>query len=427
MLVDWKQWATSLRPDEIWAILFFMLFVDGTRYAFCTLCIVLVDLVMAIWDAACFRRRPHQYQHCPSICLLIVGHNDGDAIESSLNSVWGKYPRSEIIVVDDGSTDRMAERARCFAQDHAGVLVLSRPGRGGKSSALNWGLAYTQAEIIVCVDSDTRLSESAIWEIVQPFIDPSVGGVSATVSVRNAFSNLCTWLQAYEYRQTVFMGRMMQARIGTLGIVSGAFGAFRRSVLEQVGGWDVGPGEDGDLVLRILKSRYRIVTASYAESMTNVPTTWQRLFKQRMRWDRTVITFECRKHLDLAFFWFSNFRFSSGVLLFERWFFNIICVFTYWGYGVWLCCHHLLDFLPLAAFLYTCQLSLELVQLLLLLCYSTSPFRDLCIAMVLPLYPFYQAFLKGADAIAIVYEIFCRSSGDDNFVPERVRNATWRW
>ena len=427
MLVDWKLWVSSLRPDEIGAILFFMLFVDGTRYVFCTLSMAVADACFAVWDFLCGRRSPKHYEHCPSICLLLVGHNEGNQIEAGLESVWGRYPRSEIIVVDDGSTDGMAENARRFARTHAGVLVLSRPERGGKSSALNWGLAYTRADIVVCLDTDSHLSETALWEIVQPFTDPSVGAVSATVGARNAFDNLCSWLQAYEYRQTIFMGRMMQSRLGTLGIVSGAFGAFRRSLLENVGGWDVGPGEDGDLVLRILKSGYRIATAPYAECFTDVPSTWQRLFTQRKRWDRTVITFECRKHLDLAFCWFANFRLSSCMLLLERWMFGVGCVFMYWAYGLWLCIHSDGNLPALIGFLYACQLSLEIVQLMLLLCYSSTPWRDLKIACVLPFYPLYQAFLKAVDAIALIQEIFYRSSRDDNFVPQRVRQATWHW
>ena len=50
---------------------------------------------------------------------------------------------------------------------------------------------------------------------------------------------VAAWLQAYEYRQTIFISRMSRGRMGMLGIVSGAFGAFRTSVLKQLGGWDV--------------------------------------------------------------------------------------------------------------------------------------------------------------------------------------------
>ncbi len=52
--------------------------------------------------------------------------------------------------------------------------------------------------------------------------------------------------------------------------------------------------------------------------------------------DRTVVTFECRKHLDLSFFWYANFRWPNFGMMLERWFFNVVCVYTFWGYAYWL-------------------------------------------------------------------------------------------
>ena len=427
MLTDWYHWLTSLTPTELVTILGILLFVDGSRYAVCTASMALFDL--GHWCVNWVRgvRPAERYSHCPTVCVLLVGHNEGDTIEESLASVWGMYPRLELIVVDDGSTDGMAEKGRRFAAEHAGVLVLSRPERGGKSSALNWGLSYTRADIVICMDTDSRFSPTAIWEIVQPFADPQVGAVSACVEAWNAFHNLCTWLQAYEYRQTIFMGRQVSERLGTLAIVSGAFGAFRRELLDRLGGWDVGPGEDGDLTLRIRRLGYRIAAAPLARCMTNVPTQWLRLFHQRRRWDRSVVTYECRKHLDQTFFWQRHFRWANLEVFLERWFFNIYCLFGWWTYGLWLCLLFAKDVWHLATLLYLCLLAFESVQALLLLCYSRTPARDLLICTVLPFTPLYQAFLKIADAVAVIEELLFRRSKNDNFVPSKVRDVTWHW
>src|SRR5262249_10946771 len=145
------------------------------------------------------------------------------------------------------------------------VLVLRRPRRSGKSSATNFALTYTRADVVIVIDCDSSVGPGALWEIVQPLRDPQVGAVAGNILARNPFTNLCTWLQGYEYSSTIFVGRMLSARLGILGIVSGAFGAFRRDVLAQVNGWDVGPPEDLDLTLTIRKAGYRIEFAPYAE------------------------------------------------------------------------------------------------------------------------------------------------------------------
>lgn len=96
------------------------------------------------------------------------------------------------------------------------------------------------------MDADSQVSTGAIEELVQPLKDPAVAGVSGTVVAWNPFVNLATWLQAYEYRDNYLCGTHGTGANRTSGIVSGAFGAFRTEYLRQTGGWDVGPGEDGD-------------------------------------------------------------------------------------------------------------------------------------------------------------------------------------
>lgn len=427
MLNDWAYWVAGLRTDELLLVLGFLLLVDAPRYAYSVLFMALVD---------CFRSlagRPlpgpgvtgNEYQ--PTVTAIIAGYNESETIAETIRSVIPLYPKLQIIVVDDGSTDDMAAVAEQVARQHSNVLVLTRTERGGKSSALNMGLQQATGEVIVTIDADSHLSQNSITELIQPLKDASVAAVSASVLAWNPFRNLCTWLQAYEYRQTIFLSRMVRGRSGVLGIVSGAFGGFRTSVLKQLGGWDVGPGEDGDLVLRIRKAGYDVKVASYANCYTNVPTSWVRLFWQRCRWDRTVITFECRKHSDLARPFSANFRWSNLALMVERWFFNVVCVYTFWLYGLWVMTMYPDSSWKLLLLLYLCGLCVELLQALGLIFYSDQPWKDLRLSLILPLYPAYQVFMKAVNLFALTSEIFFRDSGEDNFVPEKVRVATWRW
>ncbi len=226
-------------------------------------------------------------------------------------------------------------------------------------------------EITIILDADSELSPGAIWKIVQPLADPTVRAVSGNVRVRNADQNLLTRIQAFEYLRSVFMGRIVMSRLGILGIVSGAFGAFRTSLIRDIGGWDVGPGEDEDMVLRIRKLGYQIEFQREADCHTDVPESWKVLTKQRRRWEWAVVTFDSRKHIDMANPLNEHFRLSNFVMFAERWLFNLLLPLWFWVYVGWLACHYDLTLLVYPTVLFYLLYMLgDLLQYLIILDYS---------------------------------------------------------
>lgn len=427
MLTDWIHWLSSIAADQWFWLLCPLVLFDVPRYACAAVAMCLWDLA---GDMLRLLRTPDvesRYEYCPSVCVVIPGFNEADTLAPSLQSVWGTYPRLEIIVIDDGSSDGTAAVAEQFAATHGQVVVLRKPRRGGKSSALNYALPFTQAEVIICLDADSHLGPRAIWEIVQPLADPRVGAVSGTVSARNPFANLVTWLQAFEYRRCIFLGRMLAARVDCLGIVSGAFGAFRRSAIARLQGWDVGPGEDGDLVLRLRKAGFKIACAPYAQCFTNVPASCSALIKQRRRWEWSVVTFECRKHVDLPNLLGPNFRMSNLCVLLERWLFNVVLLYAFWGYLGWLffCAPDHVG--RILWTYYVIYVAFDVLQLVVLCFYSSDRRQDLLMSLVTPLMPIYYALLRGVAVVAVTEELLARRSFRDDFVPVHVRQATWRW
>lgn len=405
----------------------FLLF-DGLRYTAVNGTMCLFDMLRDSWRWLTVGPVEEDWSYCPSVAVMIVGLNEGDTIQHALASVYDTYPRLELFVVDDGSSDDMAAQANAFAQDHPGVTVLSRKLRGGKSSAMNMPLPMITSEIVVVIDSDSHLAEGAIWRLVQPFKDPAIGAVSGCVSARNPYVNLCTFMQALEYRRSIFIGRILYARLGILGIVSGALGAFRKSTLDKFGGWDVGPGEDGDLTLKFRKAGYKIGFVPEASCLTNVPTTFQALTKQRRRWEWAAITFECRKHVDVGNPFVKHFRWNNFFMMFERWLFSVFCVYisvVYVAYMLIAIDSRTLLF-SLFSF-YLLYVACDFVQSIIVLYYSSVKRQDCLLALAAPLVPIYYAYQKCVTLYAITEEIFTRRSFRDNFVPERVRNATWHW
>ena len=149
--------------------------------------------------------------------------------------IVAKRGAMEVIVVDDGSTDRMFEVAKSLQREGLVDKVLRLDHRGGKSAAVNLGLSICTGDVVVISDADTTFDRDAFAELLSYFSDPRVGAVSGNLGVRNAAASLITRHQAIEYAIGISLGRSIQDMLGILSIASGAFGAFRRSAIEASG------------------------------------------------------------------------------------------------------------------------------------------------------------------------------------------------
>jgi cellulose synthase/poly-beta-1,6-N-acetylglucosamine synthase-like glycosyltransferase len=428
MLTDWIHWLSQKHPDQLLGCLWALLLIDVPRYAMSKLGMVLWDCGCGCWRWLRGTALTDRFTHCPTVCVVVAAYNEADNIEPLLRSVWGSNPRLEIIVVDDGSSDGSEAVALKFARGHAEMKVLRLPQRSGKSPALNAALLYTKAEVIVGLDADAELGPRAIWEIVQPLADPRVGAVAGAVLGRNPFMNLLSWLQAYEFLHSVFVGRILSARLGLLGIASGAFTGFRRTALDQGFGWDEGSSADLDITLRLRKSGWDIAFSPYAECYTEMLLSWTALLNQRRRWDQSVlIRNHSRKHLDMACFWHRNFRMCNLVVLLESWCFGLFCLYGIFAWMIWFCLHFPPDGCFTLLCIYLSLVVVELLQILAALYYSNSPGRDALVCAVFPLAILLQLVLLAVRLVATTEELFFRSSYAQPFTPERVRRATWHW
>ncbi|MDA0588796.1 MAG: glycosyltransferase [Planctomycetota bacterium] len=428
MLSDLIHWLSYRSWNEVLLLLVGLMLLDGPRYCLATTCMCLYDWVA---DTLNPKRGQEEYDHCPSVCVVIAGLNESEVVAATIESVVGTYPRLEVLVIDDGSTDGMSAAARPYMLAHPEIVrVITRPWRGGKSSALNISLSHTKAEVLVAVDADSQLEPNSLWEIVQPFKDETIGVVSATVCVRNAFTNLCTWFQAVEYLQSIFIGRKAAAMLQVLPIASGAFAAYRRELSERLRGWDVGPGEDLDMVIRIRKLGYRIAFAQYAICHTEVPTKWKALFKQRRRWEGDgPVRHILRKHNDIANPLHKNFMLTNFFTFLDNVTFNLLC-----GYGMvaWLVYMVMqpsgLGMEPYTWLtIYAATVAAEILPLVALMYYSPNRKRDGILALAIPLMPIYRLGLLILRIYANTCEIVYRKSFYEAHVPTHVANVTWRW
>ena len=182
-----------------------------------------------------------------SISIILVGHNEEKPLPACVHSLAEQTILSvckdvQIIVVDDGSTDRMREVALRLQREGRVDNVLILEQRGGKSAGVNLALSVARGDIVVISDIDTTFDRDALAELTACFSDPLVGAVSGNLGVRNASASVATRYQAIEYAVGISLGRCIADAFGTLSVISGAFGAFRREAVEECrpagrGGW----------------------------------------------------------------------------------------------------------------------------------------------------------------------------------------------
>lgn len=234
------------------------------------------------------------------VSVIIAAYNEEKVIAQTIHSLLAStHPRFEIIVVDDGSTDQTSEVVRSTFGHEPRVRLFTKPN-AGKAAALNYGLQHAQGDIIVALDADTIFPASTLSALAARFADAKVGAVAGNAKVGNRI-NLVTRWQALEYITAQNLDRRAFALLNGITVVPGAVGAWRRDVLERIGGFASDTlAEDQDLTLQVRKLGYKIEYEENAIGWTEAPDTVRGLAKQRFRW--SFGTLQCMwKHRDALF------------------------------------------------------------------------------------------------------------------------------
>jgi cellulose synthase/poly-beta-1,6-N-acetylglucosamine synthase-like glycosyltransferase len=264
-----------------------------------------------------------QLDQLPPISIIAPAHNEEKSIVSAVKSLLGlHYPNFEVIVVNDGSSDRTVEvmqKAFQMVPEQNGSIVIFRSvvnptlsliskKQGGKADALNVGIANSKHAIFCAIDSDSILEPDALRKMAIPFVEHPDRAVASggTVRVVNGSviresqvekfglpTNLLALLQVVEYSRTFLFGRSGWNQLGSNLLISGAFGLFSKKAVLAVGGYNPkSVGEDMELILR-LHSHFRKLNQPYLVEFnadpvcwTEVPSTIKGLYRQRHRWQR---------------------------------------------------------------------------------------------------------------------------------------------
>jgi N-acetylglucosaminyltransferase len=216
-----------------------------------------------------------------SVTVIVPAHNEEAGLPATLESILRQtVPADEIIVVDDGSTDRTGEVARAY-----GVTVLTPPRNlGSKAKAQNHALPRCATDLVVAVDADTVLAPDYLERIVPAFADPAV--VVAAGNVQTRFTRT-VWERgrSIEYLFGFHWHRPIQHAANSPVVCSGCCSAFRRETLVAFGGFPERTiVEDMDLTWSQQIAGRKAVYVGTALAWAADPETLTYLRKQVWRW-----------------------------------------------------------------------------------------------------------------------------------------------
>ena len=232
-----------------------------------------------------FRAAPPDHpDFLPPVSVLIPAYNEESVIVYTINSVLeSDYPKLEVIVVNDGSSDSTGELLDEQFGRNPAVRVIHQPNRG-KSAALSHALAEASSGIIVTIDADTSVEPDAVSKLVRHFVNPRVGAVAGNVKVGNRISWLTRW-QALEYITSQNLEKRAFDLLNCIPVVPGALSAWRAEAINNCGGFSADTvAEDTDLTITIRRAGWKINYDEEAIGWTDAPESAAALVRQRFRW-----------------------------------------------------------------------------------------------------------------------------------------------
>jgi poly-beta-1,6-N-acetyl-D-glucosamine synthase len=287
-----QKWRGDLEaaigPVAAWVIPIFMAYIPAIVIGFLCFTLLLTRYAPALRVPA----GPWPAGEWPAVTVVVAAYNEEEAIEPTLEHIAAAaYPGPVgVVLADNNSTDRTAERAGLAAARLDLRYRRSFEPEAGKHHALNTALAGVTTPIVVTVDADTLLHPEALTYLIgrvgsRPQ-DQHVCACAGALIAQNANRNFLTRMQGWDYRLGINGVKRTQAAYNSALVAQGAFSAYWTEDIRAVGGWPDAIGEDIVLTWRLMDSRGIVQYEPAALAETTVPERLAHFMRQRSRWAR---------------------------------------------------------------------------------------------------------------------------------------------
>lgn len=333
--------------------------------------------------------RTPELEDYPFFSVIVPAHNEESVIEQTVRNLFDlDYPAYEVIVVNDGSSDRTAAILDALVADggFAGLKVIHLEPNSGKARALNTAIMFSKGMFLLTIDADCLLDPKALhwmaWHLTR---FARVGAVTGNPRVWNR-SSLLGKIQVGEYSSIIGMIKRTQRILGKVLTVSGVIAAYRKSALVDCGLFDADTvTEDIDITWKLQKKFWDIRYEPRAICWVLVPETLRGLWRQRVRWAQGGVEV-LQKHLNL----WGDWRYRRLWPLYVDYVLGVL-----WAYALF---SLVFTWLVLAIYNHFCDL-----HLVHRYCYALVEIRE---RLMFPLNPLYPRFYGAILGVACLMEFF---------------------
>ncbi len=249
------------------------------------------------------RQRKIDLYMLPEITLIIPIYNSARTLWDCLVSVYNSsYPNhlTSILLVNNGSTDNSYEVYLKFQYEYKDLPLSWLDADQGKSKALNMALFNSHGKYIIHIDSDGRLHRDAIRNMVirfeqEPHIDCLTGVIltdmKAIEETKSSMMKMVRRCEFFEYCQSFLAGRNFESELDSVYTLSGAFSAFRRSVILKSQLYNTATiSEDTQITFQIRQLQKKNIRLCENAFFFVAPIeSYNKLYTQRQRWQRGEI------------------------------------------------------------------------------------------------------------------------------------------